>query len=385
MATPVNAVLRWLRRVGALTLKELKQLSRDPILLAVIAYFFTADIYIAGAGIRMDLRHASLAVLDHDHSAASRELIHRFRPPYFHLIGELDSAATAQRMLDRGEVLLVLDIPPRFERDLRRGEPVDVQLQIDASNATLGILATTYAGQIVARYGEDQARERLGPIKLETLPTLRDAHRVYYNPNQRDSWFLSISEMLAVTTMLSLMLPAAAAVREKERGTIEQLMVSPLSSTQILLSKVLAMGLVVLGGVAVSLFLVIEPAFHVPLKGQLGLFFFTTALYVFATCGLGLFIATLSRNLGQVVMLVILILMPLLLLLSGAWTPPEAMPAFLRVAMHASPLFYFTTLSYATLLKGAGLDLLWPQVLQLAVLGMAVFAFGVWRFRRQFG
>ncbi len=380
----MTALALWLRRVAALTGKELRQLARDPILLAVIVYFFTADIYIAGAGIRMDLRQASLAVLDHDHSAASRELIHRFRPPQFRLVGELDSAATARRLLDQGEVLLVLDIPPHFERDLARGRTVDVQLQIDASNATLGMLATTQAGRIVARYAEDRAREQLGPVRLATLPALRDAHRVYYNPNQRDSWFLSISEMLAVTTMLSLMLPAAAAVREKERGTIEQLMVAPLSSTQILLSKVIAMGLVVLGGVAVALFGVIEPAFHVPLQGQLGLFFLTTALYVFATCGLGLFIATLSRNLGQVVMLVILLLMPLLLL-SGAWTPPEAMPAFLRAAMHGSPLFYFTTLSYATLLKGAGLDLLWPEIAQLAALGAGVFAFGVWRFRRQFG
>lgn len=374
----------WWNRVGALTLKELKQLGRDPILLLVIVYFFTADIYIAGAGIRMDLHNASIAVLDHDHSATSRELIHRFRAPYFSLQGELESDAEARRRLDHGEVLAVLDIPPDFQRDLLRGTPVEVQMQIDASNATLGILATTYAGQIVARYSREQTERQLRQGLLTGLPVLNDAHRVYYNPNQKDAWFLSISEMLAVITMLSLMLPAAAAVREKERGTIEQLIVSPLSSTQIMLSKILAMGLVILLGSAVSLFGVIEPAFQVPLRGQVGLYFPVVAIYVFATCGLGLFIATLSRNLGQVVMLVILILMPLLLL-SGAWTPPEAMPAFLRAAMHGSPLFYFTTLSYAILLKGAGLDILWPQIVQLFLLGLAVFSFGVWRFRRQFG
>jgi len=380
----VSGLTLWLRRIGALTLKELKQLSRDPVLLVVISYFFTADIYIAGAGIRMDLSNASIAVLDHDHSATSRELIHRFRPPYFSLQGELDSDRQAAVLLDRGDVLAVLDIPPDFERDLRRGKNVTVQLRIDASNATLGTLATTYAGQIVARFGEDMAVEQMGRLDLRRLPVVIDAHRVYYNPNQQDPWFMSISEMLTVITMLSLMLPAAAAVREKERGTIEQLMVSPLSSTQIMLSKVLAMGLVVVAGAAVSLFGIIEPAFHVPIKGNIGLFFFVTALYVFANCGLGLFIATLSRNLGQVVMLVILIMMPLLLL-SGAWTPPEAMPVFLRAAMHASPLFYYTTLSYAILLKGAGAIILWWEMLQLTVLGLIVFSFGVWRFRRQFG
>lgn len=380
----MNGVLLWLQRVGALALKELKQLSRDPVLIVVIAYFFTADIYIAGIGIKMDLSNASIAVLDHDHSATSRELVYRFQAPYFSLQGELESDAQALAMLDRGEVLAVLDIPPDFERDLRRGRNVTLQMQIDASNATLGILATTYAGQIVARFGEDMALESLKNIDLQRVPVVIDAHRVYYNPNQQDAWFMSISEMLTVITMLSLMLPAAAAVREKERGTIEQLLVSPLSSSQILLSKVLAMSLVVLLGTAVALFLIIEPAFHVPIKGDIALFFLVTALYVFANCGLGLFIATISRNLGQVVMLVILIMMPLLLL-SGAWTPPEAMPDFLRNAMHLSPLFYYTTLSYAILLKGAGTAILWWEMLQLTLLGLIVFSFGVWRFRRQFG
>jgi ABC-2 type transport system permease protein len=380
----MKALALWWSRVGALMLKELKQLSRDPVLLLVIVYFFSADIYIAGKGIEIDLKHASIAVLDHDHSEASRDLIYRFQEPYFTLRGELDSAHQARQMLDHGDVLAVLDIPADFQKDLRRGRVVTVQLQIDASNATLGILATTYATRIVASYAQELATRRMGGVQLQNIPVLLDEHRVYYNPNQKNSWFMSISEMLTVITMLSLMLPAAAAVREKERGTIEQLIVSPLSSTQILFSKVAAMGLVILSGTAVSLFLVIVPAFHVPLQGDLALFFAVTALYVFATCGLGLFIATLSRNLGQVVMLVILIMMPLLLL-SGAWTPPEAMPPLLRNAMHLSPLFYYTTLSYGILLKGAGIAILWPEILQLTALGGMVFGFGVWRFRRQFG
>ena len=376
----------WLGRVGAMTLKELKQLSRDPILLAVIVYFFTFDIYIAGDGIRMDLRNGSIAVLDHDHSADSRELVHRFRPPWFRLAGEIEGDRTALRLLDEGKVLAVLDIPARFQADLQAGRQTAVQMQVDASNATLGTLAASYAGRIVSRFGADQAGRRMGmtDAAMEAVPQVEDRHRVYYNPNQADTWFMSISELLTVITMLSLMLPAAAAVREKERGTIEQLAVSPLGPAQILLPKVLAMGLAVLAGTAASLFLVIEPFFHVPFKGSLALFFLMTALYVFATSGLGLFIATLSRNLGQVVMLVILVMMPLLLL-SGAWTPPEAMPPFLRAAMRLSPLYYFTEMSYAILLKGAGLKILWSLMLGLALLGGAVFAFGVWRFRRQFG
>ncbi len=380
----MKGILLWLDRIAVMTLKELKQLSRDPILLVVIGYFFTADIYIAGAGISIDLKNAPIAVIDRDHSAASRELIYRFQPPYFNFQQELESNRQAVRLLDEGRVLAVIDIPEHFQRDLLAGRQVAVQMQVDASNATLGTLATTYAARIVARFGMELAERGMGPVKLQALPVVEDRQRVYYNPNQADTWFMSISELLMVITMLSLMLPAAAAVREKERGTIEQLAVSPLSPTQILLPKVLAMGLAVMGGVAAALFLIIEPIFHVPIKGSIPLFFLATALYVFASSGLGLFIATLSRNLGQVVMLVLLIMMPMLLL-SGAWTPPEAMPTLLREAMHLSPLFYLTEMSYAILLKGAGMEILWKQMLQLALLGSVVFAFGVWRFRRQFG
>jgi ABC-2 type transport system permease protein len=257
---------------------------------------------------------------------------------------------------------------------------------VDTSNTVLGTLATSYATEITAGFGRDFAMQRLGLSagQMSAIPVIEDRHRVLYNPNQTDSWFMSISELLTVITMLSMMLPAAAAVREKERGTIEQLAVSPLTPLQILLPKVIAMSLVILLGTAVCLFLIIIPAFHLPVKGSIGLFFAVTALYVFATSGIGLFIATASRSLGQVTMLVILLLMPILLL-SGAWTPPEAMPQGLRWAMTISPLYYFIEMGYAILLKGAGIDILTDSLLGLTLLGIVFFSFGVWRFRRQFG
>ena len=380
----IAAGLRWLDRLIAMTGKEFKQLFRDPILLAVLLYFFSADIYLAANGIHMDLRQASLMVLDRDRSATSRELIQRFQMPYFDLRGELFDAHQAQTLLDRGEVLAVLSVPPQFQRDLQAGLPVAVQFRVDASNAILGTLAISYAEEILARFSQEQALERLGgSIQLQAVPRIEDLHRVYYNPNQNNPWFMSISELLTITTMLSLMLPAAAAVREKERGTIEQLVVTPLSPLQILLPKILSMGIVIVSGVAASLFLVIEPAFQLPIRGSLSLFFLVTALYVFATAGLGLFIASLSRTFGQVVMLVILLMMPLLLL-SGAWTPPEAMPDFLRHAMIFSPLSHYIELAYGILLKGAGLAVLWDSLLGLALLGSLLFSFGLWHFRRQF-
>ena len=381
-----HAFLLWWDRIIAMTLKELKQLIRDPVLLLIIAYFFTADVYMAGSGVNLNLRNASVMVIDHDHSAASRELIYRFRPPYFDYKGEIFGKNEAETLLNKGQILAVLDIPENFQQLLLQGHQVAVQFQVDTSNTVLCTLATGYATQITADFGQDFVIKRLrfNTGQMDALPVIQNRHRVLYNPNQVDGWFMSISELLTVITMLSMMLPAAAAVREKERGTIEQLAVSPLSSLQILLPKVISMGLVILLGVAVCLFLIIIPVFHLPIKGSIGLFFMVTALYVFTASGIGLFIATISRSLAQVTMLVILLMMPILLL-SGAWTPPEAMPQAMRWAMTISPLYYYNELSYAILLKGAGVDILWDSLLGLSILGVVFFNFGVWRFRRQFG
>jgi ABC-2 type transport system permease protein len=259
-------------------------------------------------------------------------------------------------------------------------------VQVDASNTVLGSLAASYSSQIIGQYGFDAALQRMGLTgeSLETVPMLDDRHRVWYNPNQKDAWFMSISELLTVITILAMMLPAAAAVREKERGTIEQLLVSPLTPMQILLPKVISMTLVILLGTALSVGLILHGVFDVPMKGSLPLFFLVTALYTFAMSGLGLFVSTMSRNLAQAAMLVIMIMMPIILL-SGAWTPPEAMPEVIRQAMYFSPLYYYIEMAYGILLKGAGLAVLWDSLLGLTMLGSVVFLFGVWRFKRQFG
>lgn len=375
----------WWSRMAAMTGKELLQLGRDTLLVGAVLYLFIFDVMMAG-GVKMDLNQGTVMVHDADHSLASRELIYRFRPPYFKLGGEILDQKEGIRLLDQGKSLVILDIPPRFRHDLLAGKPTSVQVQVDTSNTVLGTLAANYSAQIIGHYGFDSALQRLGLTEesLAGMPMLVDQHRVWYNPNQKDAWFMSISELLTVITVLAMMLPAAAAVREKERGTIEQLVVSPLTPVQIMLPKVVAMTLVILLGTAMSVGLILYGHFHIPIKGSLPLFFAVTALYAFAMSGLGLFISTLSRNLAQAAMLTIMIMMPIILL-SGAWTPPEAMPPGIRQAMYLSPLYYYIEMAYGILLKGAGLKVLWDSLLGLVLLGSLVFGFGVWRFRRQFG
>ena len=376
----------WLRRLRVLTAKELLQLLRDMALMFVIVYAFTVDIYIAGSGVSLQLNKAGIAVIDNDHTQASRELIYRFRPPYFRLDGEVASSSTSLRLLDEGHIMASLDIPPNFQQHLMEGRQTAVQLQVDTSNAVLGTLAASYAGQIVGKYGLDMALDKAGLTaeSLQALPQIEDRHRVWYNPNQNDAWFFTIAELMTVITVLAIVLPAAATVREKERGTIEQLVVSPLSPIQILLPKVLSMMLVILVGTAISLFLILDLVFDVPFKGSVPLFFCVTLLYVFSTAGLGLVAATLSRNLAQVGMLTIMILAPIILL-SGVWTPPEAMLPGFRQAMYFSPLYYYIEMGYGILLKGAGLNILWDSLIGLTLLGSVIFSIGVWRFKRQFG
>lgn len=383
-ATPRRASA-WLRRLQVLTVKELLQLARDPVLLLFMAFLFTGNIYLQGSSVSLQLTSASLLVHDADRSAASRELLYRFRPPYFRLEGEVAHPRAGLRALDRGEAMLLLEIPPDFERALLRGEPAAAQLLVDGTHTVPGLLAAGYAARIAGELGLETAlaREGLSGARLDAVPVIADEPRAWFNPNQKDTWFMPISELLEGITILAILLPAAALVREKERGTIEQLLVAPLSPLLILLPKLIAMTAVILAGVTLSLFVVILPVFEVPVKGSLPLFYAVTALYVFANAGLGLFAATLARNLAQIGLLSLLIVAPILLL-SGVWTPPEAMPAWLRVGTLISPLRHYLDAAYGILLKGAGADLLWDSILALALVGTAIFAFGAWRLRRQF-
>ena len=190
---------------------------------------------------------------------------------------------------------------------------------------------------------------------------------------------MSISELLTVITLFSMLLPAAAMVREKERGTVEQLLVSPLNGFQVMFPKVLAMTIVIILLTGLSLVLVLRGIFDVPFKGSIGTFFAVTTLYVFTTSGLGLLVATIARNMAQAGMLI-----APMLFLSGAWTPPEAMPWFMRQLMGLSPLHYYIDASFGILLKGSELRQIAPQILGMTVLGGINFGIGLWRFRRQF-
>ena len=378
-----SLLLRW-RRVAALTRKELLQLRRDKIMLFFILYAFSFNIYISGTGMGMQLEHAKLGVRDLDRTETSRELISRFQEPYFTKV-PVEDPRLAEEQLDQGPLMMLLEIPPDFQTSLKRGLGGELLLQIDTTNSVLGLLGYGYSAQIVQNYGMELALSDMHQTveALENLPTIKQESRVWYNPNQNDSWFISLSEMLNLITLWAILLPASAMAREKERGTIEQLLVTPLSTVEIMLPKILSMVVVVLGGTTFTLFFMINGVFGLPMRGSLLFFYLVTTLHVLTTSGLGLLLATVARNLSQVAMLTLVTFVPMLLL-SGVWTPPEAMPWWMRLLTQLSPLHHYVETSFGILLKGATPQMLAPSCLYLVVLGTAILGVGTSRFRRQF-
>ena len=375
----------WCRRIAVMTRKELLQLFRDIPLMAFLIYSFTLSVYVTGNGIQTQLKNAGLLVSDADRSVSSRELISRFHSPYFRFDGELTHPNEGFVRLDRGGSMMVLDIPTRFHEALVSGESTAVQLLVDTTNSPQGLSAAGYAARIVGQFSQELIMTRNGQMgsSSTTVPMILSDHRVWFNQDQNETWFESISHLLRMITIFAVLLPAAALVREKERGTVEQLLVSPLTPAQIMLPKVVAMTVVILGATAVALFGVMLPVFGVPIRGSVALLFLLTALFIVATAGIGVFASTVTKNQAQVGMMTLLVVAPMLLL-SGIFTPLETMPAWVRYLMALSPLRYFIEIATGILLKGIGLEMLWSQVLSMVALGGALFGFGMWRFRRQF-
>ncbi|HEX4974359.1 MAG TPA: ABC transporter permease [Pseudomonadales bacterium] len=384
--TPMRAFARWLYRLQVMTQKELMQVLRDKVLMGFVIYGFTMGVYLAGDSVSLQLDHARLMVSNNDPGALSRELIYRFRAPEFEFVGLLDKGQRATQLLDAGEAMMVLDIPADFSQRILEGRGTGVQIQVDSSNSMLSFLAASYAARIVGMFGMEQAFLLMGQRPeqvMKKVPVVTIEPQVWYNPNQNDAWFMPINQLAEIITLLSIMLPAAAMVKEKERGTIEQILVTPLTPFQIMFPKVLAMTLVILVGQALCISLVMLPFFDIPIRGSLIWLFVFTALYVFANAGLGMLTATFSRNLGQVGLLVVLSLSPILFL-SGLYTPPEAMPSWLRSLMYLSPLYYYRQLIFSVFLQGNAVSTLMPAIAGMLALGSALFVIGMARFRRQF-
>jgi len=365
-----------LANVYRLGVKELWSLWRDPMMLLLILYSFSANIYIAGTSMPETLHKAPIAVVDEDQSGLSSRIISAFYLPYF-IPPQLISLSEVDAALDAGVYSFVLNIPPAFEQDTLAGRSPKVQLSVDATRISQAFSGSGYIEQIVSsEISEFSQRQRLNsslPVDLVL--------RASFNPNLTASWFGSLMEVVNGVTMISIILTGAALIREREHGTIEHLLVMPVTPGEIMLSKILSMGLVVLVATAFSLMVMIKIVLAVPVEGSVLLFLLCTALQLFATTSMGIFMATVARSMPQFGLLLILVLLPLQLL-SGGMTPRESMPDLIQIIMLAAPNTHFVSASQAILYRGAGLSVVWPQMLALLLIATLLFSFSLQRFRK---
>ena len=362
--------------IWRLGIKELWSLVRDPMMLVLIVYTFTVSIYVAATAMPESLRKATIAIVDEDDSPLSARIVASFYPPHF-TTPRLITLAEMDAGMDNGTYTFVLDIPPNFQREVLAGLAPAVQLNVDATRMSQAFTGSGYIQQIVAgEVGEFVQRHRSAaqlPVDLNV--------RMRFNPNLEQAWFGSLMKIINNVTMLSIILTGAALIREREHGTIEHLLVMPVTPGEIMLAKVWSMGLVVLLAALVALVFVVQGALHVPVQGSVLLFMGLAALHLFATTSMGIFLATVARSMPQFGMLLVLTLFPLQML-SCAVTPRETMPTLVQNVMLAAPTTHFVTAAQAILYRGAGLDVVWPQWLAILAIGGVLFTASLARFRK---
>ena len=359
-----------------LGVKELRSLWRDPMMLVLIVFAFSFSIYMAATGIPEALHKAPIAIVDEDHSQLSDRMVGAFYPPYF-TPPAMVSQDEVDGGMDAGEYTFALDIPPNLQRDVLAGRQPTVQVNVDATRMSQAFIGAGYIQQILGAEVLEFAQRHRGV----TEPPVTLALRARFNPTLTEAWFGSVMEVINNVTMLSIILTGAALIREREHGTIEHLLVMPVTPTEIMLAKVWSMGAVVLLAAALSLQFVVRGLLKVPIDGSVPLFLAGSALCLFATTSMGIYLATLARSMPQFGLLMVLTLLPLQML-SGGMTPRESMPELVQNIMLFAPTTHFVQLAQAILYRGAGLSVVWPQFLALLAIGSVLFGLSLARFRK---
>ena len=370
---------RNLANIYDLGVKELWSLWRDPMMLVLIVYVFTASVYTRATSMPETLHNAPIAIVDEDNSALSQRVASAFYPPQFTPPAMIDYGDVDPGM-DAGLYTFALVIPPNFQRDVLAGRSPAAQLNVDATRMSQAFTGSGYIQQIFT----GEVNEFVKRYRGTDAPPVDLALRARFNPALEQAWFGSVVQIINHITLLSIILTGAALIREREHGTIEHLLVMPVTPAQIMLSKVWSMALVVLIASFLSLNLMVRGVLGVPVEGSIALFFAGAALSLFATTSMGIFLATLARNMPQFGMLMMLTILPLQML-SGGSTPRESMPEIVQNIMLIAPTTHFVELSQAILYRGAGLETVWQPFLALALIGTVLFFLSLARFRKTIG
>ena len=375
MARPGNH----LHNTWHLGIKEFRSLLGDPTMLFLIVFMFSVAVYSDAHSKPESLYRAAIAVVDEDRSQLSTRIIDALQPPQF-IPPALVDLADMDKGMDAGLYTFVLDIPPNFQRDVLAGRSPTIQLNVDATRQSQAQTGTGYIQSIV----NDEIRAFALHYRAAAPAPVNLVPRTLFNPNLNQSWFAAITAIINNVTQLGILLTGAALIREREHGTIEHLLVMPVTPLEIMLSKVWSMGVVVLIASSLSLQVVVKGMLGVTVVGSAVLFAAGTLLYLFAATSIGIYMGTLARNMPQFGLMSILVMLPLEIL-SGALTPRESMPEAVGWLMSFAPTTHYVSLAQAVLFRDAGIGVVWPQFLMVAAIGAAFFALAHYRLRRTIG
>jgi ABC-2 type transport system permease protein len=374
---PTSALWRHVVNIYRLTIKELRSIRSDPIMLVLVAYSFTFAVYAAATGASTEATNLSIGVVDEDHSDLSRRIADGLTPPTFKSVTEI-TAPQMDAAMDSQRFLFIIEFPPKFQEDILAGRQASVQINIDATAVAQASIGKTYIQNVIVNYVTEFISGREGlmamPIKLDTVAR--------FNPNLKSSWFNSVMQIINNLTMLTIILTGAALIRERELGTVEHLLVMPVVPAEIMLSKSLANGIVILAAAGLSLLFVVQWWLQVPITGSTLLFLGGSCFYVFTVAALGILLGTVASTMGQFGLLAIPVIL-VLMLLSGTTTPMESMPVWLQYLMKViSPTPHFVMFAQDVLYRGADLSIVWPEILATAAIGAVYFAYALHRFHR---
>jgi ABC-2 type transport system permease protein len=369
--------VRHFRHIIQLGIKELLSLYRDPVLLFLIAYSFTFSVYTPSKSAVMDVINASVAVVDEDHSTLSRQIRDALLPPLFLPPAEIPFSEI-NRAMNEGKFTFIIDIPPKFQHDLLKGLTPTVEIITDATAMSQAGRGPGYLQKIISNEVNQFLAYR---GKRENRELVRLVTRARFNPNMQQGWFVAINQIINNISVLAIFLTGAAVLREREHGTIEHLLVMPLSPYELMFAKIWANGLVVVVAAMASLYFVAKGAIGVPIAGSTLLFVGGLVVYLFSVTALGIMLATLVRSMPQFGLLAFPVFIAMSLL-SGGQTPLESMPILLQRIMQFVPSTHFVSFSQAVLFRNATPAMVWPGLAKMFLIGSAYTLFTLSRFRK---
>jgi ABC-2 type transport system permease protein len=366
-------------RIKQMVIKEFIQILRDNRMKAIVFVVPVLQTLVFGFAVTTDVNNIPTAVVDLDNSFESRELVERFASSgYFSIVASPTTPGAVQNLLDRALVSVALQINRGFSADLKRRVPVSIQVIADGTDSNTATVAVDYAIRIIKKFSQD-----ITPPDVRSLSRIDVRQRAWYNPELKSKNY-NVPGVIAMVIMLtSLLLTSMAVVREREMGTMEQLMVSPLKPVELILGKTIPFALIAFFDMIFITILGVA-IFNIPINGPLWLLPLSTAIYLLSVLGIGLFVSTVSKTQQQALMATFLFYMPAILL-SGFIFPIENMPVIFQYLTYANPLRYFLVIIRGIFLKGNGFGILWPHMLALFMLGAAVFTLSALRFKKRLG